>query len=57
MYIAETNKDQTTSDADKDFTGQVVITSGDGTTGVSGVIRAVNGNQEEEEDPSEEPTP
>lgn len=40
LYIAEANMDQTEADADKEFQGQVVISSGDGKTGVSGVIRA-----------------
>ncbi len=55
LYIAETNRDQTTSDAKKSFSGQVVITSGDGNTGVSGVIRAVNNPDEDEEEPTDDP--
>lgn len=52
LYIAEANMDQTQADADKEFAGQVVISSGDGKTGVSGVIRAaVKEPEEEPEDP------
>ena len=46
LYIAENDTDQTETDADKEFIGQVVISSGDGKTGVSGVIRAVNGDDD-----------
>lgn len=48
LYIAEANIDQTDADADKEFTGQVIISSGDGKTGVSGVIRAAAKNEEDD---------
>ena len=50
LYIAEANMDQTEADADKEFQGQVVISSGDGKTGVSGVIRAAIKEPEDEEE-------
>lgn len=56
LYIAEANMDQTEADADKEFAGQVIISSGDGKTGVSGVIRAAVKNEEEEDNPTGEPT-
>ena len=40
LYIKNANVDQTTTDAAKTFTGQVVISSGDGAGGVSGQISA-----------------
>lgn len=49
LYIADTGTDQTEVDADKEFQGQVVISSGDGSTGVSGYIKAyVDANKESE---------
>ncbi len=36
-------EDQTSDDADKSFTGRVVVSNGDGTTGVSGAISAAGG--------------
>ena len=47
LYIAETGDNQTDADSEKEFTGQVIISSGDG-DGVSGVIRAVNGDDDDE---------
>lgn len=40
LYIKNANLDQTATDAAKIFTGQVVVSSGDGSTGVSGTIQA-----------------
>ena len=40
LYIKNANVDQTATDAAKTFTGQVIVGSGDGTTGVSGTISA-----------------
>jgi len=51
LYILESGGDQTELDADKDFIGQVIISSGDGKTGVSGIIRAAVKEPEDEEDP------
>lgn len=42
LYIKNANIDQTKSDASKQFSGRVVISSGDGSTGVSGSIGLVN---------------
>ena len=42
LYIKNAKSDQTKTDASKDFTGRVVISSGDGSTGVSGSIGLVN---------------
>lgn len=41
LYIKNENYDQTESDAEKKFQGQVVVSSGDGRTGVSGSIGLV----------------
>lgn len=41
LYIKNANTDQTASDADKTFQGKVVVSTGDGTSGVSGVISAM----------------
>ncbi len=42
LYILnDENKDQTSTDAEKTFAGKMVITSGDGDTGVSGQISAL----------------
>lgn len=41
LYIKNTNSDQTASDADKKFQGKVVVSTGDGTSGVSGIISAM----------------
>ena len=38
LYIKNENRDQTSTDAAKEFSGQVVVSPGDGTRGVSGVI-------------------
>ncbi|MCI6265346.1 MAG: hypothetical protein MR598_00685 [Erysipelotrichaceae bacterium] len=45
LYIKNANVDQTATDAAKNFTGQVIVSSGDGTTGVSGTITASIGNE------------
>ena len=42
LYIKNAQIDQTKSDASKEFSGRVVISSGDGSTGVSGSIGLVN---------------
>lgn len=42
LYIKNENFDQTETDAEKQFEGQVVVNSGDGNTGVSGTIGAVS---------------
>lgn len=42
LYIKNAKTDQTKSDASKEFSGRVVISSGDGSTGVSGTIGLVN---------------
>lgn len=47
LYIKNANYDQTDTDADKIFQGQVVVTSGDGSTGVSGTISAFGKTEEE----------
>ena len=41
LYIKNANSDQTKSDAAKEFSGRVIISSGDGSTGVSGSIGLV----------------
>lgn len=41
LYIKNSQSDQTASDAAKNFTGSVVVSSGDGSTGVSGSIGLV----------------
>lgn len=41
LYIKNENKDQTATDADKTFQGKVVVSTGDGSSGVSGVISAM----------------
>lgn len=45
LYIKNANVDQTTSDALKEFTGQLVVSSGDGTGGVSGQISAFTNDE------------
>ena len=42
LYIKNEEKDQTATDAAKEFTGRVIIGSGDGSNGVSGSIGLVN---------------
>lgn len=42
LYIRENKEDQTKTDALKEFSGKVVVSSGDGNTGVSGTIGAVS---------------
>lgn len=42
LYIKETGDDQTNDDAAMEFTGQVVVGSGNGNTGVTGTISAMN---------------
>ena len=46
LYIKNANIDQTGTDAAKTFKGQVVVSSGDGTTGVSGSISASIGQDD-----------
>lgn len=41
LYIKNSKSDQTSTDAAKEFTGRVIISSGDGSTGVSGSIGLV----------------
>lgn len=41
LYIKNENYDQTETDAEKTFEGQVVVSSGDGSGGVSGFIGAI----------------
>ena len=48
LYIKNENKDQTESDAEKTFSGSVVVKSGDGTSGVSGTITVENGKIEDQ---------
>lgn len=63
LYIKNENYDQTESDAAKSFAGQVVVGSGDGSTGVSGSISVANSDKlqssqpgaGEEDDGEEEP--
>lgn len=45
LYVKNKAEDQTKTDAAKSFTGQVVVSTGDGSTGVSGSINAA-GSQE-----------
>ena len=42
LYIKNAKTDQTKTDASKQFAGRVIISSGDGSTGVSGSIGLVN---------------
>ena len=42
LYIKNAKIDQTKTDASKEFSGRVIISSGDGSTGVSGSIGLVN---------------
>jgi hypothetical protein len=46
LYIKNENKDQTETDADKVFTGQLIVKSGDGNTGVSGSIGTLTSDKE-----------
>ena len=45
LYIRNSSTDQTKTDAAKSFTGRVVVSNGDGGTGVSGSISAVADDQ------------
>lgn len=63
LYIKNKNEDQTKKDALKTFSGKVVVSSGDGNTGVSGTIGAVSAEdfdpnklQSNKTEPSVEPT-
>ncbi len=47
LYVKETGDDQTLADAAKQFTGQVIVGSGDGSTGVTGTISASIGKESE----------
>lgn len=42
LYVKNLETDQTSTDSEKDFNGMVVISSGDGSTGVSGSISVAN---------------
>lgn len=44
LYIKNEDRDQTLDDAAKDFSGKVIVGSGDGSTGVSGSISALDIN-------------
>lgn len=57
LYIRNSNVDQTATDADKDFTGMVVVSNGAGGTGVSGTISAVGASEEEQLQSGTENTP
>lgn len=46
LYIKNANEDQTATDAAKNFHGQVIVSSGDGSTGVSGTISASVGAED-----------
>ena len=46
LYIKNENIDQTATDAEKVFQGQVVVSSGDGSSGVSGYIGLAEQSQE-----------
>ena len=50
IYILDNNTDQTKTDAAKTFTGRVVVSSGDGKTGVSGTISVVSDPENENYD-------
>ena len=50
LFVNETEDDQTSLDAKKSFTGQVIVGPGDGKTGVSGFISAASESEEPEED-------
>lgn len=45
LYVKNKAEDQTKTDAAKSFTGQVVVSTGDGTTGVSGSIKAAGSKE------------
>lgn len=45
LYVRNSNIDQTSTDADKQFSGRVVVSNGAGGTGVSGTISAVGSNE------------
>lgn len=45
LYVKNKAEDQTKTDAAKSFTGQVVVSTGDGTTGVSGSINAAGSKE------------
>lgn len=45
LYIKNLDLDQTSTDAAKRFTGQMIVSSGDGSTGVSGTISASVGQE------------
>jgi len=56
LYIKNENRDQTESDAAKTFAGQVIVGSGDGTTGVSGSISvATSDNLQSNQGATQEP--
>ena len=45
LYVKNKAEDQTKTDAAKSFKGQVVVSTGDGTTGVSGSIKAAGSKE------------
>ena len=51
LYIKNENRDQTGTDASKIFNGQVIVSSGDGSTGVSGVISTAAGQELQSDQP------
>ena len=46
LYVKNLDLDQTSTDAAKRFTGQMIVSSGDGSTGVSGTISASVGQED-----------
>jgi hypothetical protein len=42
LWIHETNGDQTAADSGKSFTGTITVSSGTGTSNITGVINQVN---------------
>lgn len=46
LFVENVDEDQTVDDADKEFTGQVIVGPGDGKNGVSGFIGAASKPQE-----------
>ena len=51
LYIKNEEYDQTDTDAAKSFEGQVIVSSGDGKTGVSGYISAAVNNKDDDGGP------
>ena len=46
LYINNLNENQNVSDSMKDFVGRVEVSTGDGSTGVSGTISSMTGELE-----------